>query len=693
VNSLTPVYRLPLVLVTTLLVLAPPGARAQTGDQDIRRATAPLAHPPEWNSGRVLGLLQRAAELRRSVAIDPEFRTYRAQARGYVYFFVDRPDSTQNLLVKTDQVALDVLWRAPNSTRQTIVGLRDEQTLPTKIRYHMDHLTVVQDDYGDYIRLGDGDEVSEVVHPAAPLASEEYDFQLLDSLTLFHSDGQREVRVYEIRVRPRDFERPGFVGTIYLDRARAAVVRMNFSFTPASYVDKSLDYIRISLDNSLWMGSHWLPYRQEIEIRREMPYFDFVAGSVIRGRFEISGYEFNEVLSPSLFAGRAVRSVSPAQQEAFAFERGLFDDLEEGDGLSPSPSMEAVRAQVGEVVAGEVLSGLAPIRFHASRLSDFARYNRAEGVFTGGGFTWRPVADVEMRATAGYAFGRSRGSGRVALTGRGEGFVPKLDAYWDVTGDIGGHPGATPLENSITSAAGSRDYLDPYFRRGASVTVLERTRGTVSFTARFEEHVGARNVVSTGAETDFRAVRSIAEGTLGSLSTTARLRVPARGRADIVATAGRLADQNFVSLSVGTRWEYEDDHRRWSAATAIAGGWVSPDAPPQMLFLLGGRHTLPGHEYRLFVGNAYWLVKTEGMIPIRPPWLGMRATASLGAAYLNGDATPADWAARDSRGVRGSVGLGLAIGWDTMRFDVSRAVWGTGWEAVFSVAPRFRSWM
>jgi hypothetical protein len=637
--------------------------------------------------------VRRAADLRRSVAIDPEFRTYRAQARGYVYFVVDRPDSAQNLLVKTDQVALDVLWRAPNNTRQTIVGLRDEQTLPTKIRYHMDHLTVVQDDYGDYIRLGDGDEVAEVVHPVAPSATEEYDFQLLDSLTLLHSDGQREVRVYEIRVRPKDFDRPGFAGTIYLDRARAAVVRMNFSFTPASYVDESLDYIRISLENSLWMGRYWLPHRQEIEIRREMQYFDFLAGSIIRGRFQISGYEFNEVLSPSLFAGRAVRSVSPAQQEAFAFERGLFDDLEEGAGLSPSPSMEAVHAQLREVVVGEVMSGLAPIRFHASRLSDFARYNRAEGVFTGAGFTWRPIADMEMRATAGYAFGRNRGSGGVALTGRGAGFVPKLDAYWDVTGDIGGHPGSTPLENSITSAAGSRDYLDPYFRRGASVTVQRRPRGTVSFTARFEEHIGAQDVVSNGAETDFRPVRSIAEGTLGSLSTTARLGVPARGRAEVVATAGRLGDRNFVSLMAETRWDFEDDRRRWSAETSISGGFVSPDAPPQMLFLLGGRHTLPGHEYRLFVGNAYWLVKTEGTIPIRPPWLGIRALASLGATYLDGVTAPADWAARDSRGVRGSVGLGLAIGWDTMRFDLSRAVWGAGWEAVFSVAPRFRAWM
>jgi len=648
---------------------------------------------PQWNDGRVLELVRRAADLRQSVTIDSDFRTYQAQASGYVYFFVDRPDSAQQILVKADQIALDVLWRAPNSTRQTIIGQRDKQVLPTNIRYHLDHLTVVQDDFGDFIRLGDGDEVSEVVHPVAPAAVETYDFQLSDSLSLFHSDGQTEVRVYEVRVRPRDMDRPGFVGTIYLDRDRAAVVRMNFSFTPASYVDTSLDYIRISLDNSLWLGKYWLPHRQETEIRREIPYFDFLAGSIIRGRFEIAGYEFNEPLSPSLFAGRPVRSLSPAQQQAFDFERGLFDDLEESEGLAASPAMEEVRSQVQEMVTTEVMSGLSPIRFHISQLSDFARYNRAEGIFAGGGLTLRPVADMEVRATAGYAFGRERPSGAVAVTGGGSGFVPALDAYWDVVGDIGGHPGATRLENTITSAAGSRDHLDPYFRRGAALTVYRRPQGTVSVTARFEEHLGAQDVVSDGAESDFRPVRSIAEGTMGSLEATARLRLPGEGSAVVIATAGRLADQSFASVTADSRWNFVDQRERWSAETSITAGFVNAGAPSQMLYLIGGRHTLPGHEYRLFAGNAYWLIKTEGTIPVHHPWLGIRASASLGASYLNDVTVPADWLARDSRGVRGSVGLGLSFGWDTMRFDVSRAVWGTGWEAVFSVAPQFRSWM
>jgi hypothetical protein len=136
-------------------------------------------------------------------------------------------------------------------------------------------------------------------------------------------------------------DRPGFVGTVFLDLATGAIVRMNFSFTPASYVDPYLDYIRISLDNSLWLGRYWLPYRQEVEIRREIPTLDLMIGSVIQGRFDVRGYDFNVDLDDALFRGRRVTAVSPAQRAAFSFERGLFDDLEE-QGIDTSPSLEAV---------------------------------------------------------------------------------------------------------------------------------------------------------------------------------------------------------------------------------------------------------------------------------------------------------------------------------------------------------------
>ena len=651
------------------------------------------AQQSAWNDPAVLGLIGRAHDVRQSATLDSTFQSYQAEARGYVYFFVDRPDSPEQMLVKADQVALDVFWQAPGSTKQRIVGLRDEKVLPTDIRYHLDHLTVVQDDFGDFIRLGDGDEVEQVLHPVGPASIETYDFQLADSLRISYAGGAEEVQVYEVRVRPKDFDRPGFVGSLYLDRDRAAIVRMNFSFTPASYVDPYLDYIRISLDNALWMGRHWLPYRQEVEIRREIPLFDFMAGSIIRGHFDIRGYDFNVDLPATLFLGTRVATVSPAQREAFPFERGIFDDLEEAGGLAPSPTMDEVHAQVRAVVEERALSGLAPVRLHVGQLSDFARYNRAEGFLLGGGATVRPRGDVLMRGTAGWSFGRSRASAAVTTTTEGSGVVPTVAAYWDALGDIGGFAGATRLENTISSVSGSQDFLDPYFRRGFTFGFAAPTQTRLSVSLTWEEHVGAQDVVSDGPDTDFRPVRSIDEGTMGALALTARASLPAEGQVDFTVTGGRLADRNFGSLTFDAAWTVSPDEEPWSIEGRASGGVTNPGAPTQTFYALGGRHTLPGHDYRLFVGNAFWLTRVEGTVPVWSPYLGIRAFAAVGSTYLGDADLPTDWGARDSRGLRGSVGLGLSIGWNSMRADVGRAVWGSGWEAVFSVAPQFRSWM
>ena len=661
---------------------APPRPEEDVGQQ-----------PGDWNDVRVLRLVERARDQRASATVDSEVTSYQARALGHVYFFVDRPDSATNVLVKGDQVALDLFWRAPNETQQWIVGMRDEKVLPTGIRYHLDHLTVVQDDFGDFIRLGDGDEVEAVVHPVGPRAESVYDFLLSDSLSLSYAGGLEEVRVYEISVRPKNLDGPGYVGTLFVDRDRAAIVRMNFSFTAASYVDPYLDYIRISLDNSLWLGTHWLPYRQEVEIRREIPYFDFMAGSTIRSTFDIRDYDFNVDIDDDLFLGTGVRSVSPNQRRSFAFERGIFEELEESGGIGPSVKMEEVREQVRGVVEDEVLSGLSGFRLYAARLSDFARYNRAEGIYLGAGITLRPRGELQIRTTAGYAIGRDRPSGAVSVGGGGQGMAPTLDLYWDAMGDIGGNPGATPLENSISSASGSKDYLDPFFRRGGTLRFGHRPASRWTLSLSLEEHGGARDVVSDGPDTEFRPVRSIEEGTLASASLGLRTGLPGRGSAQWIGTGGVFDGRQFGSIAVEAAWDLGATGDPLSGRVSAEGALTNPDAPPQTLYLIGGRYTLPGHDYREFAGNAYWLVRSEVTVPVYPPYLGVRAIGSLGAAYLNGVELPPDWSASGASEPKASVGLGLSFGWDAMRFDVARGLGGGGWEAVFSVAPKFRNWL
>ena len=109
-------------------------------------------------------------------------------------------------LVRADQVALRVLWQAPDRALQTIVGRRHERKLPTNIRYHIDHLSLILDNFGDRIRMGEGEEVRNVLHPAAPGALRFYDYRLADSLEIRIRD--QSTRVYRLDVRPAETEIP-----------------------------------------------------------------------------------------------------------------------------------------------------------------------------------------------------------------------------------------------------------------------------------------------------------------------------------------------------------------------------------------------------------------------------------------------------------------------------------------------------
>src|SRR3954466_15901676 len=118
-------------------------------------------HAQVWNDARTRALVEQATQRRALQIADTALATYHAAAHGYLTFLaqVGEGFTEPPKIVKADELALEVYWQAPNLSKQLIAGRRDTLLLPTDINYHRDHLGIVQNNFPNIMRLGDGDEV------------------------------------------------------------------------------------------------------------------------------------------------------------------------------------------------------------------------------------------------------------------------------------------------------------------------------------------------------------------------------------------------------------------------------------------------------------------------------------------------------------------------------------------------------
>ncbi|HEX2190236.1 MAG TPA: hypothetical protein VHG51_15115 [Longimicrobiaceae bacterium] len=652
--------------------------------------------PDGWDGARALELIGRAQQRRAETVADTALASYRADARGYVYFYLDRKDTGDRTLVKTDQVALDVFWKAPAFSKQRIVGLRDEKKLPTNINYHLDHLSVVQDNFGDRIRLGDGDEVRDVLHPAAPGSERFYQFRVADSLSIRLPGAAEPVRVYEVRVRPRDMDQPAFLGSVFVDQRRGDLVRMDFTFTPASYVDRYLDYINISLDNGLWKERFWLPNQQQVEIRRQLPELDFPAGGVIRGTMRVSNYRFNEPVPDEFFRGPKVVAVPKAQREAFAFEQGLYEELRE-QGIGPDTELAEVRRQAMELARARMLSGLPASRLDVGTASEVLRYDRAEGAVVGAGAVFRPRETLTLRLRGGWAFGAEHPLAEAQAEVAAGGLDVTASGYLNRPRDLGVAPVASGVLNTFSSLLAGEDYSDPYYTSGAELTAGRALRPGWTLTGglRVEEHRSAELASEFSVWGDFRPVRPVDEGAVllaslgverGAPADAARswrlaLRTEAatldpggRDLAGALAGGGRRWTRAWAEAGWTRRWAPRDALLELDGSAGITGGSV----PVQGRFYLGGRGTVPGFDLRSFSDTRFALARATASADLAAPWLRGRLFAAAGQA----------------QGTHAGVGAGLGIFYDILRVDLARGLGDGGrWELIVETRPEFWSFL
>jgi hypothetical protein len=667
-------------------------------------ARCPPLAAQAWNTPPALALVQRAVQRRLLVQSDSALTSYRTRAHGFVFFLAQVGEGLNGppRLVKADELDVEVYWQAPNRSKQVILGWRDGSFLPTDIHYHRDHLGIVTNNFGNVIRIGEGDEVRDVVHPLSPAGLGLYDFALGDSLAIRTARGLTSVR--EVQVRPRSFDRPLVVGTLYLDVATAELVRFRFSFTPSAYLDRQLEDIDIVLENAQFEGRFWLPYRQEVEIRRRATWLDFPARGIIRGRWEIEGYDLNPRLPPGVFSGPAIAGLLRPRPADSTWSEPLQQAIAGVAAPLNRQDMDALRVEVERIAGSRALSGLPARRLAAGSVSDVVHVNRVQGLALGfGGVLGVGRSRVQIRPQVGYGTSDHRLTGGLTLT-VGQGATQLSVGASRRIRDLSDLQVISPVLNSILSQEAGRDFGDYVLLNGGGLAVRRRLDGRtfLGLGVQVEESrsVGVSASPATGS---YRANPALGAGTyrvarleLERASGGIAVRRDLQGRLSLEAGDG---PRSYGRVSAEGRW-----------LASLGGGGSELDArayvgagtgglPAYRSFVLGGRGTLVAEPFRSYGGRTALLAQLEWRFEAPVPALPLGSFASTGrriiiapflsAGYTGRSLVGLPWGPSDGvrpvaglalewfmRLIRVEAGIGLRDGRFGLTVDVNRDWWG-----------------
>lgn len=669
-----------------------------------------LSAQQTWNDPRTLALVTRATERRASQIADTTLVDYKATAHGYVTFLAQFGEGFPEppKIVKADELGLEVYWRAPDLSKQRIMGRRDTLLLPTDINYHRDHLGIVQNNFRNIIRIGEGDEVRDVPHPLSPTGLQVYDFAIRDSLQI--RLGDRVLDVYEVRVRPKDDRQPRTVGSVYIDRESSDVVRMTFSFTRAALIDKELEDVSIVLENALIEGRYWLPRRQEVEIRRTGSWLDYPARGIIRGRWEICCYEINQGIPASYFAGPEIVMAPPSEraQKPFPFVGRVLDSLPPDVRAVTDADVKKVQEEARALVREHALRRSRNFALSARHLSDLVRFNRVEGLALGTGFLQRLGSGFAVAASGRYGFSDTEWKGRGAVefrTGAGSSLVLAVERQYR---DVSEEPEASLVKNSLAAQEFGSDYTDTYDARAVSLTgTLGGLNWRPSLDFSYERHdplqVHARPANGTFELTipamqlhESRLTVSADHPTRltwGGFELGAHLAVSGIRRES--SSESFRGDFLRPSLILDLQKPIGSNRLVWH--TIAAGIFSNDTLPAQHLVYLGGPASGPGYDFHEFVGQGGVSQRLEYrfLAPFVSIPLG-RFGSAPGTITLAPFAS-AVWVDRSTafkpprQGWYPAVGLGALTVFDVLRFDVARGLRHGRWTFSVDIGRDFWS--
>lgn len=474
------------------------------------------------------------------------------------------------------------------------------------------------------------------------------------------------------------------VGTFFLDVDRGAVARARFGFIEAGGRLRMGEFATfVELENGLWKGKFWLPYRQRREIQFASPLLGGGAASRIVNIF--TGYQLNTGWAPE--PGQRVRLIRAATEDSGHFG-GWKQAMRSAAEDDPNDFADLRRLAMG----GGAAPGTVDVSLHYERPDHLFRYNRVEGAFAGLGVRLAPAGAAPERwqlyATGGWAAAEE--------TARGELTARLLRPAWSLSGgayrrliDIRTFEPSLRWDLTYTLPAlfGGSDLRDYYDAAGAELSVRSARgpwSGRLGLRAERQDSL-ARNTnhFLFGTAEEFPPLAPVTPGTHVALEGELRVTRGA-GALDLRnSVAGTLraeagvADFNFARATI-----LFSARRELGPLTLVGrfdGGTAFGALPPQKLFRFGAAEGLRGYNPDEFAGSSAALGRMRLLIglppygaeplarsgpliipPLQPAFVLL---GEAGRAGISGASRPAlaSLGAATTGGPRGSVGAGFSI--------------------------------
>ncbi len=567
-----------------------------------------------------------------------------------------------------------VTWNYPNDLRVDLLGQRDwARREDFRLRSEMDAPWFFPRGVGDSVAFF-GNEFPEraALHPLASDGPDWYDYRLTDSLALFLPDG-RELHMMKVEVVPRRTAPALIVGHLWLDRATAQVVRFTFRFVgeglwavPDS-PDEAADARRANelvnrilsvdadLEYALQEGRYWMPYRQIISGKVEIP---LIGGLVVP--FEASttfeDYLINRGTAVVFTVGeeddedldrrRRVTRVSDRNRYedstgtvdyrgewgggSFQVHRPPADVLQSyawPDSLTPNDGPEddvRFREAQGDLarLAEELPSSMTGIRERGvayERFADVIRFNKVQGLSLGFGYEVKVpgVAFTTANATARYGTSDGRLGGRVSLVRDAPAGRITFSLYREVV-EVDRFFRVKTFGNTVNALLTSHDYAD-YF---------EATGGQLRYEASLDR--GLELGLGVRLENHGTVLRAAGSGLNGLFGDGGFAENPPVVEGPFAVPEVKLSGRSGLA-----DWALGADAYLGSQNTGrLYGNWTQPLPNPrltlranlgvatsptvnQAAFRLGGIRTVRGFPYGAFSGQAFWSVQAD-----LAPWDG-----------------------------------------------------------------------